>query len=153
MVVADLWIPNLEETNVHNIYDMMLVYQAKLDKVSDPEYIESWHGLAKNALRRLFMEIEAMSPEERQINVVTEFVLMTSTEDSTTHIPIENIGLRGRLDDVHCIKMGRTIMPTIALGLDVESVYPITNPDEGDLMLTTAVAPISKVHYIQREVA
>ncbi len=150
MIVSDLWIPNLGETNVHNVYDMMLLYQAELDRVSNPEHIESWHGMAMSALRVLFAEIKAMSHEERQINVASEFVLMASTEDHTAHIQVENVGLRGRLDDVHCIKMGRTVMPAIALAIDVESVYPITNPDQGDLVLTAAVAPIAKVHYIER---
>lgn len=148
--MTELWIPRLEETyDVSNVYDVMLFFQDELDKVNSTEHAENWRDFAAGALKTLSYAIKNMSFEERQISVATNLAIMANTEDTTVRLKVENIGLRGTLQDAHCMTLSRTIPPSIALGMDVESFYPIDNPDDGGLVLTTAVTPIAKVHYIE----
>ena len=153
--MSELWIPGLDDTfDATNAYDMMLLFQEQFDKISDPADTDSWKPMAIGALRALGIAIKKMTFDERQINVATEFAVFQSTEDKSLHLEVENVGLRGSIDDVHCcVRLGDSLGPCIALGLDVESIYPIAHPEDGDLVLTTAVTPISKVHYIERVAA
>ncbi len=153
--MAELWIPGLDDTfDASNTYDMMLLYQEQFDKISDPEDIESWYPFAMRAIRTLEIAIRSMSSDERQIKVATEFAVFQSIEDKDVQIEMEDVGMRGTIDDVHCcVKLGGRIGPYIGLGIDVESIYPITDPDEGNYILMTAFTPISKVHYIEQAAA
>lgn len=152
--MKELWIPGLSEMpDVTNVFDMMLLYQEQLDEVKNPDDTQSWHPLAIGALRALSASIKAMPFEDRQISVATDLAVLRNTEDMEKQWEVENVGLRGSLYDVNCIKMGAGALPAISLAMEVESFFDISDPDDSSLIFTSATAPINHVHYIKPDLA
>ena len=104
-------------------------------------------------MRALHAVIKNLSFEERQISVATNLALLKSTEDREKHWEVEDVGLRGALYDVDCIKRGAGMTPEIALALEVESYFTLADPDDSDLLFTSASAPINHVQYIRPDLA
>jgi hypothetical protein len=151
--MTELWIPNLNDTpDVTNVYDMMVLFQEQLDEVRTPDDIHSWRALAEGALRSLSRAIKEMPFEERQISVATNLALVKSVEEQDKMLEVANVGLRGSLYDVDCIKRGAGFQPELSLAMDVESFFPITDPSDGDFIFTTASTPIGKVQYIRPDI-
>lgn len=149
--MAELWIPNLNgNPDVENIFDMMLLFQEQLDSVADPADTASWQEIARLGLRSLAASLNALSFEERQVSVATNMAIVKSIEDAKTSWEVEDVGLRGSLDDIHCMKLGSAAMPAYALGIDVEAFFTIGDPADGDIIMTAAVTPIRHVQYVEQ---
>lgn len=145
--MTELWIPQPnKQPDVTNIYDMMLVFQEQIDKeIGKYAKIQQ----ATFALRALSMCLKQLPDEERQISVVTHLAVIDSTEEEGKGAIAEHVGLRGMIEDVHCINIGQRVPMSVSLGIDVISMFPPDSPDDDDLILSTAKAPISSVRYIE----
>lgn len=145
--MKELWIPQPNKhPDVTNLYDMMLLLQEQLDKEDSREgKIQS----ATFALRALAHTLDSLSEDERQVSVVTGLAVIDSTHESGKGEIAEHIGLRGMIEDVHCINIGERLPLSVSLGLDVVSVFPESAPEENEYVLTTAKAPINRIRYIE----
>lgn len=125
---------------------MMLVFQHEIDKqVAREAKIHQ----ATLALRALAMCLKQLPDDERQISMVTHLAVIDSTEQTGKGAIAEGVGLRGMVEDVHCISIGERVPLSVSLGVDVISIFPPGSPEDDDLVLSTAKAPIGSVSYIE----
>ena len=145
--MTELWIPQPnKQPDIENLYDMMLVFQEQIDKeAARSAKIQQ----ATFALRALSVCLKQLPDEERQISVVTHLAVIDSTEEKGKGAIAEHVGLRGMIEDVHCINIGERVPLSVSLGIDVISMFPPDSPEEDDLVLSTAKTPINSVRYIE----
>jgi hypothetical protein len=105
--------------------------------------------LAKGALRALSVGLREMAEDSRQVAVVTDLAIIDRTSETGKGDMVKDIGLRGIIDDVHCVNVGDQLPWAVSLGIDVVSIFPHDDPDSVDYILSNAKAPINKVHYIE----
>ncbi len=149
--MKELWIPQPDkQPDVTNLYDMMLLFQEQLDK---EQSMEGKIQCATFALKALSRCMETLSDNERQISVVTGLAVIDSTDRPGSGMIAEDIGLRGMIEDVHCINIGERLPLSVSLGIDVFSAFPEDSPEQDDLILSTAKAPIARVRYIETAAA
>lgn len=147
MNMPELWIPQPDKhPNVANLYDMMMVFQEQLDEVP---YSEEKMTIARTALRALSVGLQEMDDNARQVAVVTDLAIIDRTSQAGMGDMVKDIGLRGIIDDVHCVSVGEQLPWSVSLGIDVVSIFPHDNPDDIDYVLSNAKAPINKIHYIE----
>lgn len=145
--MSEFWVPQPNKhPDVSNLYDMMVVFQEQLDLTPGRE---AKIHLAKLALRALASSLDSLTDEERQVSVVTGLAFIHSTEHDKQGAMVENVGLSGLIEDVHCVHMGETLPMAVSLGLDVVSIFPPDSPEDNDLILSIAKAPINSVRYIE----
>jgi len=149
--MSELWLPQSGNTpDVTNLYDMMLVFQEEVDS---KEKREDKIVTASFAVRTLAKSLKELDEDQKQISLTTEFAILDSTEGKRSGIIARRVGMRGMLDDIHGVSLGKTLPLALTLGIDVVSIFPINEPDDVDYVMTNAKAPINKVHYIETHAA
>lgn len=101
-------------------------------------------------LKTLTQCLKELHDDERDLTVITDMAIIDDVDKPGTGAVVEGVGIRGILDAVHCIKVGKRL-PTLtySLGIDAISAFPLDDPDESDLILAGAQAPIVKVNSIE----
>jgi hypothetical protein len=150
--MSELWIPQPnKQPNVTNLYDMMVVFQEKIDHETDRE---SKLNSARFALHALAMCLEELKDDGYdEITVVSGLAIIDSTEDDGSLLLANDIGLRGNVSDVCCVQLESHVPVSLALGMEVMSVFPASSPDENGIILGTAKAPINNIRYIETQAA
>lgn len=145
--MSELWTPQPNKhPDVTNLYDMMMVFQEKLDTYDDHKLkIEE----AKFAMKALGTSLSLMDDEVKQVSVVTSFVVLDSIDNDETGIITQDVGLNGILDDIHCIQIRNKNMVSVSLGIDVVTMFSTREPTELTYAMTNAKAPIDRVQYIE----
>lgn len=147
MIMPELWIPQPDKhPNVENLYDMMMVFQEQLDNLSSGT--DKFH-MARVALKALSLGLKDMDEDLRQVAVVTDLAIIDRTSEVGKGDLVEGIGMRGMIDDVHCISIGDKLPMAVSLGLDIVSIFPHGSPDDVDYVMSNGKAPINKVHYVE----
>lgn len=144
--MLELWIPAAnKKPDVGNIYDLMLTFQDHIDRA---ETHFARYECARFAVDALARASERLPEDSKEVTVLSRLALIDSTEKPGSLLLANNIGLRGTISNIQCVEIEQKIPLSLALKIDVLSVFKPENPDDSDYLLTTANAPISLVEYI-----
>lgn len=145
--MSELWIPQPGKTpDITNIFDMMVLFQEKLDTIHDPveKQVE-----AIFALKALTVNLKSMDEDEKRITLVTDFAIIDDTEDKSKGGIVEAVGIDGLIDEVHCIQVNERLPWSVSLGLEAFTIFPAHDPESADIILSNAKTPIISVRYIE----
>lgn len=149
--MSELWIPQPDKRpDITNIFDLMMVFQEKIDSVFDKE--RKFHE-ARIALKALTASLKHLNEDERQLTIVTGLAIIEPLEQEKTGTILEDVGLNGIIDDLHYVSIGSTLPPTLAIGLDTMTFFPADDPDDIGYAMSQSKAPISSVHFIETHAA
>ena len=148
--MSELWTPNANYTiDVNNVYDMMMVFQDRIDAEMTPE---AKFQVARFAVVSMGRMVRELDDDKRLISLTADMVLLDGTDDVDREI-VEGLGVTGILDDVHGVSVGNRLPLAMSLQIDVLNVFPMGEPMNNDLAPGSAIAPINKVHYIETHAA
>lgn len=148
-IMSELWTPRPENhyPDTANIYDMMMVFQEQLD---NGETEHSRIETARFAIVSLRSSLEEMASEARQVALTTEIAIFSNNQDAGTGALVQNVGMSGLIDNIHCIRAEDFSLPfALSLGVDAVNVFPIDEPEKSDCVVSNAKAPISRVRSIK----
>lgn len=149
--MSELWIPQQnKKPDITNIFDMMMVFQEKIDSVWEQD--AKIHE-ARIALRALAISLHYMDDDEKQITVVTGLAIIDDTEEEKKGSIVKEVGISGFIDDVHCIQVGATLPMAVSLGIETFTLFRANDPEAADIMLSNAKTPINSVRYIETHAA
>jgi hypothetical protein len=148
--MPELWKPNTNYTiDVTNVYDMMMVFQDQIDSEPTPE---AKFEAAQIAVRCMARAVRELDDDRRQISFTSDLALVDGSDEFDRDI-LEGVGITGILDDVHGITIGNRLPLSMSLHVDVMSIFPMGEPIDVGFVAASAIAPISKVHYIETHAA
>lgn len=126
---------------------MMELFQSEIDQEHSHE---RQINLAIMAARSLAATLEELPGEERAVSLVAQFAIIDSVEQADTFAVVENVGMVGGIKDINCVSLGERLPLSVSLNLDIEHLFSVSDPDDGDLVLTTGNVPINRVDYIEK---
>lgn len=149
--MSELWIPQTNQyPDVSNIYDIMMVFQ---DKIDEHEELESSIDDVRIAVTCMSKAIHRLRADDKEVNVATRAAILDSVEEVENPVRIlqNDIGLAGTLLDVHAepLELDGIYQYYLTLRMDVMSMYPLAEPTNGDFLLRQGSVPIIKVDYIE----
>ncbi len=147
--MTELWVPGTTlNPDPNNLFDMMEIFQSEIDRESSRQ---RQINTAILAARSLAATLEKLSPEDKAVSLVAQFAIIDSMEHADSYMVVENVGMIGGIKDINCVSLGERLPLSISLNLDIEYLFPPSNPDDADLRLSTGNVPINRVSYIEQD--
>lgn len=127
---------------------MMLLFQEQLEGLdSEAEKFSA----ATLAVRSLAATLTGKQATAKEVTLETDFAIIDN--DHGEGLIVGDIGLRGFLQGVDCISVGKLLLPSITAEIDVVSLFPPSSPDDRDYIMLPGKAPIQHIRYVEYEAA